>query len=96
MHDLWEYTSIRFETYPTIKETVDELNLMGKDGWELCVVEGGPALPIVLILKRKDVTAESVAGKALLEIEDHLYDADMNTPEKLATIREVVRGVLHG
>ena len=91
MRDVWEYTEIRL-TRSTIKEMVETLNLMGKGGWELCVMVDSTAVPMVLLLKRKDVTAESVAGRAIQEIEDYLYDADMDTPEKLATIRETVRG----
>lgn len=44
----WEYKTIRFHPQSGVDDLEQELNAIGRDGWEMC----GGFLPYYVILKR--------------------------------------------
>jgi hypothetical protein len=57
----WEYMDFQFNSHPSIPETLEQLNRLGQEGWELCdMIDAGPQVrPLVVLLFKRRLCAQT-------------------------------------
>lgn len=57
----WEYMDFQFNSHPSIPETLEQLNRLGQEGWELCdTIDAGPQVrPLVVLLFKRRLCAQT-------------------------------------